>query len=406
MGLMGLMGLVGCSEEKEADRRQHVTMEARPCVQPFAEEWPEHAARFMEQQGITRGWTPPTGYTRYEDFTAEFAEQADLSQKSIGVFFTQDAGTSLQGTFYYNSYISSWRFEADMDLESKSYYLYGFIPKEVAESSSIVANGSYSNGAVLTLRGLRTVTHNDVGIIVGAKNGNDDYTSDGDYTVTGLRAGDFEVAAQATSSSGATGNRLFLLFDHLYSALRFRFRVDAEYAALRTIKLTKLELMAYESLGSTRLKAKYNATVTLAKTDGSTSPIVSVAFTPDNTSSDVAYEPIYTYSGSEGGVTLPSSTDTDGSGNPKYTDFMGCFIPGQNTNFMLRSTYDVYDKAGNLVREGCEAVNNIDLRYLFGITATDLQRGHIYPLALTVRPTYAYVLSDEDQELKIDIKGE
>ena len=71
-------------------------------------------------------------------------------------------------------------------------------------------------------------------------------------------------------------------------------------------------------------------------------------------------------------------------------------MPGQNTSFYLRSTYNVYDLKGNLVREGCEAVNTIDLRSLFKITATQLQRGHMYSVTLTVNPTYLYVLSEPD----------
>ncbi len=383
IGLIGLMGLCGCSEGYEQERGQHVVLEAQLCTSAYDEVLSADDARTMSpNSSVTRAWLPPTGYASYyEAYVGKFAEQANLFHKSIGVYLTQDTQTPQEGTFFYNGNVttdSKWRFESDLELKTDTYYLYGYIPKEVAESSSIVANSSFENGAVLSIYGLKTVTHSDVSVVVGAKNGTAD--SDG-----GVTTGTFAVDANATSKDISSGNHIYLLFDHLYSALRFRFRVAETYAALRTIKLTKLELTANESLGSTRLKAKYNATIRLAANTTGASPIQSIVFTPDNSSADQAYEPIY--SGSE--VELPSAAG-------KYTSFMGCFVPGQNTSFYLRSTYNVYDLKGNLVREGCEAVNTIDLRSLFKITATQLQRGHMYSVTLTVNPTYLYVLSEPD----------
>lgn len=376
MGLVSLWCLVGCSDDQEQRGRQ-VTLEAQPLIQPYHEDWPSSAARAMGQ----RAWSPPSGYTTYESFTAMFAEQTDLYQKSIGIYFTQDAVTPEPGTFYYNDYDSKWHFNADMELETSTYYLYGYIPKEAVESATISGNSSFSQGAVLTLNGLNTVTHNDISVVVGAKNGTDEDT-DG-----GLTVGNFAVEAKAT---GSGSNHIFLLFDHLYSAMRFSFKVDADYAKLRTIKLRKLELTAFNSNSSTKLKAKYNATITL---QAGASPIQSVVFTQDETSADVAYEPLY----SGDAVTLDPTTPTS---------FMGGFVPGRNTTFRLRSTYDVYDRQGNCIREGCEAVNNIDLRTIFSITPMELQRGHIYTINMTVRPTYLYVLSEPDLDnpsLKIEV---
>ena len=392
IGLIGLIGLMGCSEAEEGVQR--TVLEAQYCATAFEEKVPASGARAWEP--VTRAWTPPTGYSTYGNFTAMFAEQVDLFYKSIDVFFTQDGVAPMQGTFFYKESSSSWRFDTETDLKSETYYVYGFIPKEVAEGATISSsatandNSSYSNGAVLTISGLKSVTHSDVSVIVGAKNGSSD-ENDG-----GLTRGDFAVAAKETSTSGATGNHIFLLFDHLYAALRFNFRVEYEYAQLRTIKLTKLELTAFESVNTTaKIKAKYNATVTLTKTTGGASPIASVVFTPDASSADVPYEPIY--SGDE--VELPSGKYPDGhdqAGEDKYTSFMGCFVPGQNTYFQLRTTYNVYDRQGNKIREGCVAENAIDLRSIFSMTATQLEAGHRYNVSITVKPTYLYVLSEPD----------
>jgi len=393
LGVVGMTGLAGCSDDSEQDKRQHVTFEVESLARTFDERQPDAGTAEATPRNITRMWTPPTGYTTYEGAIASlFPEQVNLFYKSIDVFFTQDGETPLQGTFSYKSNTSSWRI--DTDLEATTYYLYGYIPKEVTESATISSsetandNSNYTNGAVLKLNGMKTVTHSDVCVIVGARNGINDDNDDG------LTTGDFAVTAKATSSSGATGNHIFLLFDHLYSALRFKFRVDAEYAELRTIKLTKLELIAFQSNSSTKLKAKYNATITLEANPGS-SPIMNVEFNPDDTSADVAYEPIY--SGTE--VELPSGKYPAGdpqAGQFKYSSFMGCFVPGRNTNFKIRTTYNVYDRQGNLIRKGCQAENALDLRFIFRKQTMELERGHMYSLSLTVSPTYLYVLSEPD----------
>ena len=414
MSLIGLISLTSCSDDQEPGNRQRVTFEAQSCSQVFDEITPESAAGEMgpmrpmgpiSPMGYTTRtmdtWEPPTGYTTYSgSILSLFAEQVDLFYKSIDAFFTLDGGaTPLHGTFYYNSE-GHWRFGTDEEIANTTYYLYGYIPKEVAESATITGNSNFSDGAVLTINGMKTVTHSDVCVIIGAKNGYDGgktEIADNKYQVPSLVAGDFAVTTHAASSAttGTSGNEIYLLFDHIYSAVRLNFRVDEKYAALRTIELTKLELVALNSTSSTKLKAKYNATITLSKTTAGASPIVNVVFTPDNTSADVAYEPIY--SGDE--VPLPSDKYPVGdpkAGEYKYTSFMGCFVPGQNTHFKLRSTYNVKDKEGNLIREGCEAENDLDLRSIFKMAALTLERGHMYSISLTVKPTYLYVLSEPD----------
>lgn len=364
---MGLMGLIGCTAD-DYRHGQPTTIEATALASSYDT---------REPGTVTRTWTPPTGYKLYSDVMGLFEEQVDLSEKSIGVFLTKDGEAPLQSTFFFKKNATpQWHFDLE-EITAADYYLYGYIPKEAAESSAIVANTAYSDGAVLTLTGLRTVTHNDVSIMVAAKEG----TSD---ACEGLQPGSFKTKIK-TGEGDANKNYVYLLFDHLFAALRFSFKVDAEYARLRTIKLTKLELTAYDTEGN-RLKAKYNATVTLAANTTGASPIESVVFTPDESSADVAYEPIFT--AADDGVAL--QTDV-------ATSFMGSFVPGRNTNFRLRSTYDVYDRKDNLVRKGCEAVNDINIRSIFSMpSATELTRGTLYSLTLTVRPTYLYVLSEPD----------
>ena len=131
----------------------------------------------------------------------------------------------------------------------------------------------------------------------------------------------------------------------------------------------------------TPVKAKQNAVITLQSNTTGDSPVVgSVVFTPDNSSADAELELLY-----EGEVALNTSVPVN---------FMGSFIPGSTAYFKVRTTYDVYDKKGNLLREGSTAENTISLRDIFQ-TAT-IERGHMFSITFTVQPTYYYVLSGYD----------
>ena len=386
LGVLGVLGVLGCSDDSELDHRQRVTFEAQPCATAFVQEEEVSEARPVGTMGTTRAWTPPETPIKYYLYTDEkvnglFVGQKNLFYKSIDVFFTSNGSEPQHGTFSYKESESKWRLDMDIN-ETANYNVYGYIPKEVANSASITGNSSYSDGAVLTIQGIKTVTHSDLCVIVGAKDG----LSDSDDN--GLTTGQFSVNAQRVqlNSDGTTTgghNYIYLLFDHLYSALAFNFTIDATYYTLRTIKLRKLELIGYEDNNETNIKARYNVVVKLKSNTTGASPIKEVTFTPDPTSGDLAFEPIYEDSGS--GLELNPNTPTD---------FMGCFVPGQNTFFKLRTTYDVYDKKGNLIREGCEAENTIDLRKKFSISESLC--GQMFKITVNVQPTYLYVLSEPD----------
>ncbi len=365
LGMLAATMLVACSGEDTDDVvNQSVgktSFELKSSVSSFVDEWPS---------GETRAWTPPSGYVTYDYISGQFVGLTDLSRSSIEVFFTQDISDPQQNTFFLN-HADQWRLSTEIT-SAGDYYLYGFIPKDAATSASIAANGTYSNGAVLTINGLGTLSHHDVCVIVGAKDGT------GPETVTGLATGQFKARMNLAEN---THNYFFLLFDHIYTALRFRFIVDEEYDGLRTIKLRKLEMKAIGDESGTTVKSKYNAVVTLRQNTNNMSPIVgNIQFTADNSSADAAMEPIY-----DGEVTLSHTTPCD---------FMECFVPDYHGYFILRSTYDVYDKYGNLLRERCISENTINLFEIFG--QHNMERGHIYSVTLLVKPTYLYMLSEPD----------
>ncbi|MBR2237209.1 MAG: hypothetical protein IJ887_04945 [Prevotella sp.] len=400
-GLLMTLFLLGCSDDTEQEElRGRVTIEAQYCASEFTDV--EQPSDSRPMSSTTRAWTTPEytnsknetkHFVTYDNINGMFDGQKDLVNKSIGVFLTKDDGSPLETTFFYKKTSEGSRWQMSLDeIPGGDYHIYGYIPEEDAESATVSANGSYSNGAVLDIIGLKTVTASDVCVIVGAKDDPSYNSNVASYTVPGLQQGQFDV--RFYSSEGAK-NYVFLLFDHLYSGLRFGFTIDSEYAKLRTIKLRKLELIAYSTDANAGVKAKYNARITLKKnTDGKTPIVGSVVFTPDDTSADVAPEPIFDWKDNPANYVTLSTTAP--------SEFMGCFVPGDHTYFKLRSTYDVFDKnvtnahpEGNLIREGCQSENTIDLRDFFGERLTTT-RGHCYTFTFTVQPTYLYVLSEPD----------
>jgi len=246
---------------------------------------------------------------------------------------------------------------------------------------------TYAQGARLTLGGLPPVSSSDICVTVGAREG---ASIDND---NGLATGRF--ATRLNSTDGDQHNYVFLLFDHLYSAMRFRFTVDATYDALRTIRLTALELMACtDDSYSTAVGARYDATIALRCNDTGLSPIKSIAFSQEAGAQASSYATVYQWDGTEN-----TAQDTDNEvilHNGQWTAYMGAFVlPARHFLYRLRTTYDVFDKQGNLVRQHCTAENSLDVRKLFG-TNDVLRRGSVYSVSLTVQPTYLYMLSEPD----------
>ena len=339
-------------------------------------------------RATTRAWTPPTGYTMYED-----------EERSISVFFTQNHDVPVGG--YEEEYFfksgDKWRV-SKTDLAADTYYLYGYIPHERSADPATVSlltgeGKTFADGAVLSLSNFPAISPADVCVVIGAKNGYENgYTDSGDYNITGLKPGDFAYAARTTGEGGTGGNYVFLLFDHLYAALNVRLQVHADYAALRTIKLKELRLQAATSSGFITHKTDIN--VTLTKTTDGTSPIAKdgsgndlITYTPTASAGDAVADTLLFQSNE--GVELKVNEFIDGM------PYKGYFMPKDVTKLVLYSVYDVYDTKGNLTRENCRVKNTLVLNELWSGHDT-AKRGYRYTVNLTIKPTYLYVMSDPD----------
>ena len=326
---------------------------------------------FEENVAATRAWAPPSDYTLYGE-----------TDKTIGIAFTQDGKEPMLGHFFKSS--GKWRTNLD-EIKAESYYLYGYVPHLSGMAMKVTdregANDEYSKGSIVTLQNVPAIMPSDLCVVVGAKNGKDDYKADDVYSVTGLRSGDFCYEAKATTGSGddATGNYVFLLFDHLYAALRIKMRVHGDYDALRTITLKSLSLKTLS--GETPSTKKTDIAIDLKATEGE-SPLNSITYTPKG---EAITEPMKFWS---------STTGEDLTTG--FSTHIGHFMPQNITTLILTSVYDVYDKQGNLIRQDCKATNTMLLSDLLSDKQVTTRRGCRYTINMTIKPTYLYVLSEPD----------
>jgi len=248
----------------------------------------------------------------------------------------------------YNTGTGKWN--ASFEVEAgNTYTVYGYMPKTEGMSSTLAK--STADAATLTITGMKAITTDDICIITGVKE-----------TDEGLKEGQFSW------NTPTTGNQTFyinILMDHLYAAAQFRLKIDADYASLRTIKLKTMTLSTD--------KGSVNAVISLTHNTTGVSPVSSVAYTALGSSDAVV---IFN---SDEGIALDKTTPLS---------INACFAPTLSANLTLVSTYDVYDRKGNLIRQNCKATNKLpDLSAV---------RGQRVLLNMTVNPTYLYVLSEPD----------
>ena len=422
IALMAAVLLAACSNDsnelvpdtpEQAEEEKGLAMDLSASAPDFVNAAePEEMARETlhgTSEAITRSWTPPSGYFLYSEFndvhgnTYQNFASNDLTRKSINAFFTRATGDEptpvapedptypryanypYHGRLSYKSSTEKWQLtirkvKPELVLPG-DYYVYGFTPSAAADDATIaILSGetSYTAGAKLTIKGLRTAGY-DACVTIGAKEG-----PDADHD-NGLTAGDFKFQLKTGVS---VKNYLYLLFDHLSSALSISIKVDGTYNTLRTIKLKQLALRTATETGLMAEKA--DVEVTLNHNDMGTNPITTLTYTPTGTSGTGT--PVFQ---TDDGLTL----------TPGYKSFLSHFLPISGvTKVVVTCTYDIYDKNvtaehpdGNLIRKDSKATNTIRLAdiipYFPGV-----QRGWKYGINMTVVPTYLYMLSEPDLE--------
>lgn len=318
-------------------------------------------------QATTRAITLPDNYSVYSDIyplaSSEFA--------TIHAYLITNDAVSDEGTFTFNKdevvktdggVITQTGWSSNISVKKGTeYYVYGFMPASL--SASITKNnGSYENKAIININNLDAVSPADVCVVTGVKGFDTPIT---DSSTTGsVNLGSFSYTGQAKGN-----NYIYLLLDHLYACVDFEYTLDEFYSTLRQIKLRKVEIEATSS-------KKHNLTISI---DGNNAPVYSVS----DTESSIASSSAVIYDKETDAENIPNTLEG-------YLSVPGYFKPELTNQFVVTSYYDVYNRKGDLVREGCKAVNKLSLR------GTNISRGQKRTVKCTIIPTYLYVLSEPD----------
>jgi len=303
------------------------------------------------------------GFTRSGDPAQSYEGKEAYSPICL---FLVDGVNQKQGSARYSG--SEWRISGFTNEDigtSHTYSLYGFAPAEAIGSSLTVG----AENTTLTLTSLPAVNDKDVCFIVGVQRTESKDIPKGSW---GSYEGNFSFT---TGSTTETENLLYLLMDHVYASVCFSMSIDDDYAALRGIKIKKMELRSTQNTTT--------ATITLTPNNTGADPVQSVEYTSAAGTSCSA-----TFFESTEGDELTTFNAT------KAKEYICCFLPGQSDKLTLVTTYDVYDrhrdKNGKLVNKISERTASNKLPNL------NADRGKRVTMNLTVAPTYLGVLSDPD----------
>lgn len=396
--LSGLSGLLlaaglffaGCQsdpDEVPVDNRPRTTVELLSYSSPFLEIAPWSTRADADNDGYDDEKNLPNGYKSYE----QLHPHASTDDSTIGVFMTPEA-TNPAGDFIYQGMeggSSIWKSTIVVE-PTKNYWIYGFMPRSGAENATISplpgANTSgedqgYAQGAVITLNNYEALTTADVSVIVGLRWATSTEKINGAASIVPL--GNFSYTGQPEGE-----NRLFVLLKHIYAGLHFATKVDPVYAALRTIRITKVELTAVD------IRPTVNLRITLTANSNREDPLTNVEYL--QTSVPAADKTIALYKKTNEpddlGVVVPAND---------YYDFLGCLVPASTNSFVLKTTYDVYDNNitpehpnGNLTRKDCVAENIINPEKVEHFP--NLQAGELFTVKLLIKPTFLYVMSEPD----------
>lgn len=375
---VGMVLLAACQNEPEppAGEQKHHTMELVSLTAPFLD---------VQKQGTTRADYEkylPKDYIPYD----QLYPTTTPPNKTIGVFMTPEKESSL-GDFIYQGIengISVWKSTVTVK-EGTQYYIYGFMPRGDADRAVISPlpdadtsgpDKGYAKGAQLTIKNYESLTSADVCVLVGVRNATAAEKITGPQSP--IELGNFGYKGMANGE-----NRIFVLLKHIYAGIHFRCSIDPAYHKLRCIRVTKLELIAKE------ISAKVDLTVKFVANDKGVDPVAPGAVT--YTSYTAVGEPgttstiLFPYEGSLEEFEVPETTPES---------FLGCFVPNLVSDFVLRTTYNVYDKKGNLIRKDNVIENKINTTLIPKLK--EIGAGEIVSVNMHVAPDYLYQLSGTD----------
>lgn len=271
---------------------------------------------------------------------------------SMGVFVS---GMQNESTVTYNG--SSW--ESSLKLDPATYNIYSYIPKR---------NGVTFSDNVITFTNVPFIMAEEILLSSGAVAETvtkDETPSD---KTGSLVKNSYSIKVESAED---TKNYVTFMMDRVMARVILNFKVHENYSKIRTIKIKEVTLKpAAGDYQSVNIDCTMN--------DGSAIGYVM--------SKGAAVDNKVSFSITDDRLVLDNTS----------AKRAGVFysVPGVQNNVVMTVKYDVYDKAGTLVREN-QTVTNSSIKLIGSGT---LERAKEYTLNVNIMPTYLYSLSDTDKE--------
>ena len=284
--------------------------------------------------------------------------------------------------FSFSALDHDWQANITINDTSPEYQLFGFLPIDAGHSSDNVSVGllpsatNYMAGALMTVRGLKVLTDSDPCVIVGVAKAAD---KNADVTLTW---GHFGYYFTSSTTADVT-DYMYLLLDHIYSRYHFQLKVNADYDALRTFRVTKMTVEALDNSGTQTL-GSVDAAVAVRSNTTNSNPLSSVTYRRNNG------ERVFTLYDKETqnsyGFT-PNAT--------QYKEIGSCLAPADQRWFQLTTWYEVLDGSGTVIRTD-KAVNRFNIGVSLTKKILSTTPGMDHKIQILVNPTYLQMLSDYD----------
>ena len=374
--LMSGLLLEACSSDSASDSRPDNSSSDRVVrLSAGARQYHVDEAEMASAPGLTRtvypgtDWTPITPTDNMLVFVTKEKDSPTASDVLSRIFYSTTSGWQSNITI------------TDAGLDN-NYLIYGFMPidAENVSISLLSTNTNYKAGATMTIKGLKVLTQTDPCVIVGVGK---QETSTSDVT---LKWGTFDFTFKEGTSD--VTDYMSILLDHIYSRYHFKVKIDADYAQLRTIRITKMTLEALNNDGQTL--GSVNATVNIQANTTNSNPLSGVTF-----SRNVGARMVTLFDK----TTTTNTSYTEGIVLDKInTDFQEagfCLAPGDQRIFRLNTEYEVYDREDKHIRTNTVS-NTFNTANFKDKKITNTAPGLEHTIQIIVNPTYLYVLSDSD----------
>lgn len=299
------------------------------------------------------------------EFTTPYLQDMEIQTKAPSGYGSTVSGSTSMGVFVsgmqnestvtYNG--SSW--ESSLKLDPATYNIYSYIPKR---------NGVTFSGNVITFTNVPFIMAEEIllssGAVAETVTKNDTPT---DKTGS-LVKNSYSIKVESAED---TKNYVTFMMDRVMAKVNLNFKVHENYSKIRTIKIKEVTLKpATGNYQSVNIDCTMN--------DGSVIGYVM--------SKGAAVDNKVSFSITDDRLVLDNTS----------AKRAGVFysVPGVQNNVVMTVKYDVYDKAGTLVRAD-QTVTNSSIKL---INTGTLERAKEYTLNVNIVPTYLYSLSDTDKE--------